>query len=412
MFGPVNYAKFAGALSLGFVGYLLSFDSTIIAPVSFGNAVRLSLLALIALGWVLAARALAHPTAAEIATEKANLAKAIAIDGGQSGVTQEWYSSAEARLESTRNFLGTGVGLLVILAVGKAWPHAAFAQTAEAVHHIWVDLLDSYTPFELYVGGIFLCFIIPYYSMTIVFAILDFSRPTFLEPFKIQQDYHLTWADFLKCFSLSLLNQVIMFGFLILTWPLYSKFAPDAFSPELPGLLTFVISIMCFLPIADIFFYFPHAWMHKSTWAYEHIHSIHHSWIAPIAASAIYAHPVEFILGNLPVVAAGPILLGVHISIFYVWAFAAVVDTSLNHSGWQLPFLPANQSHDYHHSTFVPEDGPQNIGVVGVMDHLLGTDRGFNKSWQAGVNKSYSSPDYPVDKIILKAGKGLVSDTV
>ena len=69
---------------------------------------------------------------------------------------------------------------------------------------------------------------------------------------------------------------------------------------------------------------------------------------------AIYSHPLEFLVGNVPVVALGPLLLGSHLSIFYLWAFAAVFQTCINHCGWQLPLLTSgNQTHDYHHSTYV-----------------------------------------------------------
>jgi len=94
-------------------------------------------------------------------------------------------------------------------------------------------------------------------------------------------------------------------------------------------------------------------------------------------------------------------LCGAHITVFWLWTFAAVIETSLTHSGWQLPLLPANQNHDYHHSTFDPAAGPQNLGVLGIMDHLFGTDRGFAASWQAtNCNGTYKTPDYPIDKIL------------
>ena len=128
---------------------------------------------------------------------------------------------------------------------------------------------------------------------------------------------------------------------------------------------------------------------------YENIHSIHHSWKAPIALSAIYSHPVEFLVGNVPTVAAGPLLLGSHITTFWLWAFAAVVGTCLNHCGYQLPFLPGNQIHDYHHSTFVPADGPQNLGVLGCLDHLCGTDKGFLASWQVKLHQRYAETSHP-----------------
>jgi methylsterol monooxygenase len=104
---------------------------------------------------------------------------------------------------------------------------------------------------------------------------------------------------------------------------------------------------------------------------------------------------VEFLIGNVPVAAAGPMLLGSHILIFYLWSGAAVVSTCLSHSGYQLPFLGGNQDHDYHHST-----AADNLGVTGVLDALYKTNVHYLTSWQYKVNKSYSTADYPIDKII------------
>ena len=83
--------------------------------------------------------------------------------------------------------------------------------------------------------------------------------------------------------------------------------------------------------------------------------------------------------------------------------FATVAQTTFGHSGWQLPLLPGNQTHDYHHSTVDAEEGPQNLGVIGCLDHMLGTDRAYLRSWQALLNFQYTNPDYAVDKTLSLA---------
>ena len=60
---------------------------------------------------------------------------------------------------------------------------------------------------------------------------------------------------------------------------------------------------------------------------------MHHSWPAPTSLCSIYAHPLEFLVGKLPVVAVGPLLIGTHVTVFWLWALAAVADTVLTHSG-------------------------------------------------------------------------------
>ena len=119
----------------------------------------------------------------------------------------------------------------------------------------------------------------------------------------------------------------------------------------------------------------------------------------------MYAHPIEFLVGNVPVVGAGPMILGSHITIWYLWAALAIVETCLSHSGWQLPFLGGNQVHDYHQSTH-PSAGAQNLGVTGVLDSFYGTNLAYLRSWQASVSSGYTTPDYPIDKLIAKAEAG------
>lgn len=47
-----------------------------------------------------------------------------------------------------------------------------------------------------------------FWMTSLIFAVLDFTRPKFLEPFKIQEDFHLTKTLFAKAVAMALLNQV------------------------------------------------------------------------------------------------------------------------------------------------------------------------------------------------------------
>jgi len=81
--------------------------------------------------------------------------------------------------------------------------------------------------------------------------------------------------------TLSLLNQLVMFGVLHLVWLAYEATAgASAFSAELPSLVTVLINVLCFLPIADFFFYFPHKLLHSNAWLFQHVHAIHHRLVA------------------------------------------------------------------------------------------------------------------------------------
>lgn len=89
-----NYASLAGIVFVAFVGYLLSFPSAEIQPVSVDSWVRLVLFALLAFGWVIIARKLAAPTAATIADRKKRLQAAVSSPNAKgTGINEEWYET-------------------------------------------------------------------------------------------------------------------------------------------------------------------------------------------------------------------------------------------------------------------------------------------------------------------------------
>lgn len=402
MFG-LSPAQIAFATAVALLAWPLTFCYQDVAPLDTANKLRLSLLAALGLYWVHVARRLSEPTPEQVAERARRLAKAVPM-AGATGVSEGWYDQAAGLVGAAQTTVATAAALAVAGLVAASAPSSALEWASETLTGVWHHLLETHSEKDLFIHGIAACFFVSYYGMGLVFLVLDMTRPALLIPFKIQEDFKLSWADVARIMPLSLLNQAIMLAALHLVWPIYHATAgPAAFSKELPSLLTLVAHFVCFLPVADVCFYFPHRLFHANAWLYKHVHYVHHSWHAPTSLCAIYAHPLEFLVGNLPVVAAGPLLVGTHVTIFWMWALAAVADTALGHSGWQLPLLGGNQDHDYHHSTYVAADGPQNLGVLGVIDHLLGTDRGFLRSWQyKSCDKSYRTPDYPVDKILAR----------
>lgn len=93
----------------------------------------------------------------------------------------------------------------------------------------------------------------------------------------------------------------------------------------------------------------------------------HHTWKAPIGIAAIYAHPIEHVVSNVAPVLLGPLLLGSHITVAWLWFAMVILSTCNVHSGYHFPLLPSPEFHDFHHVKF-----DSCYGVVGLLDCTCG----------------------------------------
>ena len=69
--------------------------------------------------------------------------------------------------------------------------------------------------------------------------------------------------------------------------------------------------------------------------------------------------------------------------------------------GWHVPFVSSPEPHDFHHSLNGGRN-LDNLGQLGVLDTVFGTDQEWLRSWQVLVDKKYVTPDYPVDKALAQ----------
>lgn len=146
------------------------------------------------------------------------------------------------------------------------------------------------------------------------------------------------------------------------------------FSPNLPSLPHVLLHLAVFTVIEEVLFYYFHRLGHHRL-LYKHVHKLHHEWQSPIAVTAAYAHPVEHFFVNMLPIMVGPLLLGSHPAVIWLWVFLATLTVLIHHSGYHLPFLPSPQFHDFHHLKFTGC-----YGVLGVLDRLHGTDRQFRST--------------------------------
>lgn len=151
---------------------------------------------------------------------------------------------------------------------------------------------------------------------------------------------------------------------------------------SIPSFYVFWFKVYLCIFIEDFFFYWSHRTLHRPFF-YNKIHKLHHRHHNVIHLSFAYAHPVEFIMGNImPSLMAG-LILGNNLHFITLSAFILVrtVESMETHSGYNFtfsmfkifPFTTSAEYHGFHHF--------KNIGNYSsffrIWDTIFGTNQYF-----------------------------------
>lgn len=153
---------------------------------------------------------------------------------------------------------------------------------------------------------------------------------------------------------------------------------------DLPDTVTLAASIFFFMLCEDFCFYWTHRTLHHKA-LYPYIHKMHHTHTTTVGIAAEYAHPIEFIFGNMLPTSIGPMILGpsAHMLTIFAWYTVRFGETLDGHCGYEfswspyrlIPFSGSAEYHDFHHSV--------NIGNYGsffcIWDTVFGTNKVFYK---------------------------------
>lgn len=147
---------------------------------------------------------------------------------------------------------------------------------------------------------------------------------------------------------------------------IFYKILPDnVLNVDNFSVLYSIINFFMLKVLTDIFFYICHRLFH--TKYFYKFHKVHHEIKAPVGISAIYAHPLDFYIGNILPIFLPCYIVYTNIVMIHIWIFLTTWNTiNIAHSG----YIDVAEFHDNHHKYF-----KYNYGTNCFMDDLFGTKK-------------------------------------